>query len=47
MAINFCGQANVKYFMQKKLLRFCKVVAKVFFLSFLKINAKSTHFLPA
>ena len=46
-AINFCGQTNVKYFMQTQLLQFCKDTAKVSFLSLLKLTTKSTHFLPA
>ena len=46
-AINFRGRTNVKYFMQRHLLRFCKDTAKVSSLPLLKITTKSTHFLPA
>ena len=45
-AINFCGQTNVKCFMQTQLLRFCKDTTKGSPLSLLNITTKSTHFLP-
>ena len=47
IAINFRGRTSVKCFMQTQLSRFGKDTAKVSFLSLLKINTKSTHFLPA
>ena len=40
MAINFRGQANVKYFMQTQVLRFYKDTAKVSSLALLKITTK-------
>ena len=46
-AIKFSGRANVKYFMQTQLLRFCKDIAKVSSLPLLEITTKSKHFLPA
>ena len=42
MAINFRGRANVKYFMQTQVLRFCKDTAKVSSLPLLKITTKLT-----
>ena len=45
--INCRGRTNVKYFMQKQLLRFCNDTAKVSSLPLWKITTKSTHFLLA
>ena len=45
MGINFCGQANVKYFQQMQLLRFYKDTTKVSSLPLFKITTKSTNFL--
>ena len=45
MAINFRGQANVKYFQQTQLLRFYKDTTKVSSLPLFKITTKSTNFL--
>ena len=46
-AINFCGRANVKYFMQTQVLRCSKDNAKVSSVPLLKITTKSTNFFPA
>ena len=45
--INFRGRTNVKYFIQKQSLRFCKDTPKVSCPPLLKITTKSTHFLSA
>ena len=44
MTISFRGRANVKYFMQTKVLRFYQDTAKDFSLPLLQITTKSTHF---
>ena len=46
-AINFCGQTNVKYFMQTQVLRCSKDTAKVSSLPLSKITTESIHFLLA
>ena len=46
MVINFRGRASVKYFIQIRLLQFCKDTAKVSSLHLLKITTKSTYILP-
>ena len=45
--INVHGRTNVKCFTQTQLLWFCKDTAKVSSFPLLKIDTKSTHFLPA